>query len=106
MKTKSQIRQWLLFFMLVAVALFLHVQYPIESAVSPVPGEAGMGSTGVVPGVAPDAVPGAAQDAAHTTAFPKAVVPPRSRHFHPTFTAHAALSGLHELIGYSDSHVG
>ncbi len=39
MKTKRQIRQWLLFFVLVAIALYLHVQYPVESVMSPAPDE-------------------------------------------------------------------
>jgi hypothetical protein len=105
MKTKSQIRQWLLFFVLVAIALFLHVQYPIESAVSPAPGESGMGSTGVVPDTAPGTSPGAARDATHTTAWPKATVPPRSGRLHFT-TTHATISSQRALFGYSDSHVG
>jgi hypothetical protein len=86
MKTKSQIRQWLLFFVLVAIALFLHVQYPIESVVTPTPDDSGMGA-----------------GAANTT-LPKVVVPPRSESTHNT--AHAALSSLRYLTGYSDSHVG
>ncbi len=104
MKTKSQIRQWLLFFVLVAIALFLHVQYPIESVVSPAPGEVGMGSAGVVPDTARGTVRGAAQDATHATTFPKALVPPSSGHSH--FTAHAAISSPREFTGDSDSHVG
>jgi hypothetical protein len=87
MKTKSQIRQWLLFFVLVAIALFLHVQYPIESVGVPAQDDTGMGAAG----------------AANTT-LPKAVAPPRSESLHTT--AHAAISGLRFSTGDSDSHVG
>ena len=87
MKTKSQIRQWLLFFVLVAIALFLHVQYPIESVVTPAQDDSSMGAAG-----------------AANTNLPKAVAPPRSESLHST--AHAAISGLRLLTGYSDSHVG
>jgi hypothetical protein len=86
MKTKSQIRQWLLFFVLVAIALFLHVQYPIESVVAPASDDSGMGEAG-----------------AANSSLPKAVAPPRSERLHST--AHAAISGLH-FTGYGDYHVG
>jgi hypothetical protein len=87
MKTKSQIRQWLLFFVLVAIALFLHVQYPIESVGAPAQDDTDMGAAG----------------AANTT-LPKAVAPARPESVHST--AHAAISDLRFFTGYSDSHVG
>jgi hypothetical protein len=83
MKTRSQIRQWLLFFVLVAIALFLHVQYPIESVGMPAQDDTGMGAA--------------------NTSLPKAVAPPRSESLHST--AHAAISGLRFSTGDSDSHV-
>jgi hypothetical protein len=87
MKTKSQIRQWLLFFVLVAIALFLHVQYPIESVGVPAQDDTGVSAAG-----------------AADTALPKAVVPPRSESLHST--AHAAVDGLRSFPGYSDHYVG
>lgn len=70
MKTKPHIRQWLLFFVLVAIALYLHVQYPIESVVGPAPDDSAVESSAD----APDA---ATPDVANT-ALPKAVLPPKS----------------------------
>ncbi|CAB3781636.1 hypothetical protein [Pararobbsia alpina] len=87
MKTKSQIRQWLLFFVLVASALFLHVRYPIESVVAPAPEDSGMEAAG-----------------APNSTLPKAAVPPRSESLHSA--AHAAISSLRRLSGYSDGLVG
>jgi hypothetical protein len=84
MKTKSQIRQWLLFFVLVAIALFLHVQYPIESVVAPAPDDSGMDSPG----------------ASNTTTLPKAVMPSKPEGLHGT--AHAGVAAMPEQHAADD----